>query len=328
MTTPPTYPLAPICLFVYKRLDTLIEVVKSLQKNELAELSDLFIFSDAAGKAADEAAVSDVRNFCKMITGFKSVTLSFAKKNSGLAASVIRGVSDVLGKSDKVIVLEDDLVVSSNFLVFMNKALHFYKDNKQMFSVSGYSSPIKNKKNQDVYFTRRGSCWGWGMWSDRWRTIDWNVADYESFSCDKKRQKKFNQMGSDLTGLLRKQRAGKINSWAIRWNYEQFKRNQYSVFPVVSKVSNEGFGDNSTHTAKSQRSRFYTTLDVSNTTYFSFPEYPFLDPYFIKQFTDKYSLATRVIYKLKSILTEPYSVKQLTEMFTSVTEAFYKNKAF
>jgi hypothetical protein len=297
-----TYPLAPVCLFVYKRLDTLKETVKSLQKNELAQQSDLYIFSDAAGKASDEAAVDSVRSFCKAITGFKSVSIVHSERNLGLAASVIKGVSSIIDEYDKVIVLEDDLVVSQNFLNFMNEALDFFKGNNRMFSVAGYSSPMQSIENEDVYFTKRASCWGWGTWKDKWDTIDWNVKDYEHFIRDRRMQRQFNLMGSDLTGMLKKQQEGKINSWAIRWTYEQFKRDQYTVFPVISKVSNEGFGEQATHTSKNNRSRFSTILDTSGKTKFRFPEEPYLEPHYLRQFTDRYSIKTRALYKIKSIL--------------------------
>src|SRR4051794_17874331 len=302
MISTTAYPLAPICLFVFKRLDTLKESVTSLQKNELAPLSDLYIFSDAAGKLSDEEAVNSVRNYCKTITGFKSVNVVLSEKNLGLAPSVIKGVTNIINKYKKVIVLEDDLIVSNNFLYFMNEALVFYKDNERMFSVAGYTSPMKCRTNEDVYFTKRGSCWGWGTWINKWDTIDWDVTDYKIFINDKRTQRQFNEMGSDLTNFLRKQQTGKLNSWAIRWNYEQFKRNQYTVFPVVSKVTNEGFGDSATHTSKSNKDRFSTTLDNTGKISFSFPDEPFIDPNFLRQFKDRYSIKTRAIYKIRSIL--------------------------
>lgn len=296
------YTLAPICLFVYKRLDTLKEAVKSLQKNELAQLSDLYIFSDAANDPSEIQAVNKVRDFCETVTGFKSVKVICAEQNLGLATSIIKGVSSVISKNEKIIVLEDDLVVSNNFLSFMNEALHYYKDKEKIFSITGYSSPMQNKKNKEVYFTKRGCSWGWGTWKEKWDTIDWNASDYESFIQNKEKQKQFNKMGSDLTISLMKQQMGMTNSWAIRWVYEQFKRDQYSVYPVVSKVSNEGFGDNATHTSKSNRNRFSTIIDKTGKCNFEFPDIPYLDPYFVNQFIDRYSIKIRAFYKLKSIL--------------------------
>jgi len=110
-------------------------------------------------------------------------------------------------------------------------------------------------------------------------------------------------MGSDMTGMLKKQMRGEINSWAIRWTYSQFKQDLFTVFPVVSKVSNEGFGDNATHTSKSNKTRFSTSLDTSGKTDFNFTDQPFIHPKIIRQFTDTYSIKTRVLYKLKDMLT-------------------------
>jgi hypothetical protein len=41
---------------------------------------------------------------------------------------------------------------------------------------------------------------------------------------------------------------GKIDSWAIRWNYHQFSHSAYSVISEISMVQNIAFNENySTH---------------------------------------------------------------------------------
>ena len=294
----PDATLAPVCLFVFKRLDVTKQVIASLQKNKLAAQSHLYIFSDAAAKEDDKQAVDEVRSFITTIDGFASVTLHLAKENKGLANSIIAGVTEVLNMNGKAIVLEDDLLVSDNFLNFMNDALNWYKDDEKLFAVCGYTVPIHTKENLDVYFTGRGSSWGWATWKNRWEKIDWAMKDYNAFTKDKAAQKRFNHNGSDLTKLLRLQMEGKRNSWAIRWGYAQFKLNAYTVFPIVSKVANDGFGGNATHTAGLHKSRFSTVLDTSGKTNFSFVP-PYIHPKIFRQFTDTYSLKTRILYKLK-----------------------------
>ena len=46
--------IAPICLFVYNRFDELYETIISLQKNNLASESNLYIFSDGAKNNDDK----------------------------------------------------------------------------------------------------------------------------------------------------------------------------------------------------------------------------------------------------------------------------------
>jgi len=67
--------LAPIILFVYNRYDTLIRVVKSIQKNKLSKKSELHIFSDGGKNSVDEIQVLKIRTYIKKIKGFNCMSL-------------------------------------------------------------------------------------------------------------------------------------------------------------------------------------------------------------------------------------------------------------
>jgi hypothetical protein len=290
--------LAPVLIFCYKRLDTLKQTVTALKKNALAVNTDLFIFSDGGKTEDDKIVIGEIRNYIRSISGFKSVTPYNSLINKGLANSIIDGVSKVVEEYGKVIVLEDDLITSNNFLQYMNAALTNYEDTPRVFSISGYSFPISVKSNYpfDNYFTKRGSSWGWATWKDRWNRVDWKVSDYGDFLEQKSHQRSFNAMGSDLTGMLRKQMEGKINSWAIRWVYHQFKYDLYTVYPIESKVENIGFGAGATHTNE-RFSRYKTKHDQTGNINFRFNPKIGLEDKFVKQFIYRYSIFQRAIYK-------------------------------
>jgi hypothetical protein len=205
----------------------------------------LYIFSDGYKNDLDELDVIKVREYLKTIKGFKSVTIIESEKNKGLASSIISGVTKIIEQYGKVIVVEDDLIVSNDFLEYMNKALDFYNEDNKIWSISGYSPnlPCLKDLNDDVYFTVRSSSWGWATWKNRWDSIDWNISDFEELKNDKQSIKKFNQGGNDLFKMLELQVLNKIDSWAIRWCYAQFKHKAYAVFPKKSKVINDGFLD-------------------------------------------------------------------------------------
>jgi hypothetical protein len=290
--------LSPIVIFTYKKLDTLMSLIASLNRCLEADYTDLFIFSDGPKNDSDIEKIVQVRDYIKQINGFKSVTYFFSETNKGLAASIINGVTHVFQYYKSVIVLEDDLVVAQNFLTFMNQALVHYENNPQIYSISGYSSPVKGLGAREIYFTQRASSWGWATWKNRWEIIDWEVKDYSSFSKSKTLRRKFNKMGSDMAGMLDRQMKNQINSWAIRWCYHQFKYNLYTVFPAVSKVVNNGFSrSDATHT-REKFNRFNTKLDDSNNVTFNFKDEIVLDRYVIKKFTRPYSISQRVIYKI------------------------------
>ncbi|MCU0448032.1 MAG: glycosyltransferase [Microscillaceae bacterium] len=239
----------PIILFVYNRPEHLKKTVESLAKNPLAKESDLLIFSDGAKNPSDAVKVNQVRTYLPHIQGFKTIHIEHRTENWGLAKSVIGGVSEVLAQHPAAIVLEDDMVFAPNFLNFMNDALTFYQNHSQIFSISGYTFPIKIPQDYspDVFISSRASSWGWATWQDRWAKADWQVSDYQSFIKNKSLQKQFNQGGVDLSLMLKKQHLGVIDSWAVRWTYAHFKHQAYCLYPTQSKINNIGTDDSGTH---------------------------------------------------------------------------------
>jgi hypothetical protein len=324
---------APIILFTYKRLDTLKRTVDSLKNNSLAEKSELFIFSDGPRGEHDRDAVNLVRDYAKQINGFKNIECFFSETNKGLASSVIAGVSLVLRMYSSAIVLEDDLVVMPNFLAFMNQALHEYASDEKVFSISGYSFHIEPpaKSFEDAYFLNRGSSWGWGTWKNRWEGIDWEVKDYWEFEKNPAQRKAFNKGGSDLSAMLKKQMTSKIDSWAVRWAYHQFKVNGLTLYPKNSKVVNIGFDNEATHTTGSA-SRYVPKLDTSLNEAFVFPGKIEINKYFQNAFQRKMGVASRVWAKMNTILnTSLNKVKVNKPVYTApgvqLNSHFQKNTA-
>lgn len=243
---------APVVLFVYNRLDHTRNVIDSLSKNTLAKESEIYIYSDAAKNPENLEKVKEVRAFINEESwqaNFKKVTIVEAKQNKGLAKSIIGGVGTLIDQYEKVIVVEDDLILSPYFLQYMNDALDYYKDVDNIWAISGYSFPMKSLKKyeHDVFYSYRGCSWGWATWKDRWAKVDWEVKDYEKMMTDKKWQKQFNRGGNDLVHMLGMQMRGEINSWAIRWVFTQSNLNMFTVYPKVSYVLNDGCDGSGTH---------------------------------------------------------------------------------
>ncbi|OHD24230.1 MAG: hypothetical protein A2086_11760 [Spirochaetes bacterium GWD1_27_9] len=257
--------LAPIVLFVYNRLSHTKKTIEYLKKNFLASKSDLFIYSDGAKTDNDNLKVEELRNYLKTIDGFKEVNITERPKNMGLANSVIAGVTEIINKFGKVIVVEDDLISTPNFLDFMNQCLDEYQTDKKVFSVTGYVYPHKTIKNYkfDVILFPRASTWGWGTWKDRWDKADWEVKDFDEFINNEKLCRRFNRGGDDMTGMLKSQMEGTIKSWGIRWCYAHFKNNAYGVFPTVSKIQNTGYDGSGSNCGDSDD--YVVELDTNNT---------------------------------------------------------------
>jgi len=247
--------LSPIILFVYNRPEHTRRTVEALLKNALADKSSLYIFSDGARNESELKTVSTVRDYIKTISGFANIEITTREENLGLADSVISGVNEIFKQNDQVIVMEDDIISSPSFLTFMNKALAFYQDNKSIYSISGYTYPIKipNTYKKDVFISYRASSWGWGTWKDRWEKVDWEVKDFNKFISDKKAPELFDRGGQDLTPMLKAQMKGHVDSWAIRLGYALFKNNAYCLYPVTPLCKNIGTDKSGTHSSSSNK---------------------------------------------------------------------------
>ena len=257
---------APIILFVYNRPYHTQKTLEALKKNILAQESELFIFSDGPKSEKALESVEEVRSIIHAIKGFKNVTIFEQITNQGLGKSVIEGVTKVLNSYKCVIVLEDDIVTTPNFLSFMNMALATYSTNTKVFSVTGYALPIEIPKNYSlpVYLSYRGSSWGWAIWKDRWDSIDWEIKDKAYFLSHVEHQKDFNKGGGDLSNMLKRQFKGQIDSWAIRFAYNAFKKNMLHITPRHSKVQNIGHDNSGVHSNKTTHYEVTLIQDEKN----------------------------------------------------------------
>lgn len=291
---------APIVLFAFNRLEPLKRCVASLMRNSEAANTDLIVYVDGARphKESEAAKVETVRAFVMQIKGFKSLETHFSDSNRGLGPSLIAGINDVLSRYGRAIIVEDDLLCSNNFLAFLNQGLDYYQDKKEVFSISSETVKIKVPQgySYDNYFAPRAGCWGWATWKDRWAAVDFELNDWESVKANKR---KFNRWGgSDCFKLLDGWHTGKNKSWAIRFNYSQFLQGATSVFPVISKVSNEGFDEDGTNCKNVRYNRFTMAGDKSGKKGFLFNPDTKEDKRFVRQRMKPVRLWIRIYAKI------------------------------
>ena len=242
MTSP-----SPIALFAYKRVEHLRRVVDSLRQNPLAEASDLVVFCDAPRTPADVTAVGQVRSYVADIEGFRSVAVQLRENNLGLAGSLTQGISEMLQKWERTIVIEDDVLVSPFFLEYMNAALDLYAADTRVASVQGYCYPVASPL-PPTFFLRGADCWGWATWRRGWKLYRDDAAQLYKELVTADLVTDFDYQGSfRFSKALEQQANGATNSWAIRWYASAFLANALSLYPGRSLTQNigmDGSGDN------------------------------------------------------------------------------------
>ena len=248
MSETPTY--APIAIFAYDRLDDFEKMFSALKLCSGFDKSPITIFLDGPKDEAAKPRVEKVRQ-CARAIDLANVSLVEREANMGLKASIYDGVSKICKEHGRVIVLEDDLVVSPCVLEYFNQGLEKYKEEKRVWSIVGYQYDAPGLRGYDKALVLPfAHCWGWATWDRAWEQFDINAKIYERDLKSRAFRKFFDLDGvqtfADMLGLAKQ---GKINSWFIRWYYKVFNEGGVSIFPPVSYVENVGLKGGGTHSS-------------------------------------------------------------------------------
>lgn len=242
---------APILLFVYNRPQILKKTLKSLKKNKLIKKANIYIFSDGPkNNTPDKIKVKKVRS---IINGLKSLNIKkkiFYNENRGLKKNILEGINFVFRKHKSIIVIEDDLILSPYFYIYMNNALKYTKNKKNIWHVSGWNYPIKLEKNNknSSFLWNNMNCWGWGTHKKYWKKIITN-SDFFIKKFSQKKINEFNLSGSlNNWSQILKNKNNIIQTWAIFWSASIFWHKGLCLNPGLSFTKNIGFSKNSTNT--------------------------------------------------------------------------------
>jgi len=299
---------APIVFFGYARPDHTSRALESLARNELASESVLYAFCDAPKREEVRESSEAVRQIVRNQSGFADKVLHFADTNRGLKRSIIEGVTSVLEKHGKAIVVEDDLLSASNFLTFLNEGLERYRSEPQVFSVCGYAPPMKNLPADypfDAFFGYRSMSWGWSTWQDRWTKADWEMSGFKRVRTDPNARRKLALGGRDVIPLCEAHAAGKLDSWAVPWNFTLYENSGLSLLPVYSLIHSIGADGSGTHfTGTTDRYAVDLSLAKAITRW---PDRVEVDPKMARAFRACYGRTLdRAIKKAVRILSSPF----------------------
>lgn len=274
--------MAPVLIVTYDRLEHLTKTITSLQRNIYAAQTDLFIASDYQRTDSEANKVAGVRRYLKRIDGFKSVTVFAREKNFGVVDNSNCALQVMFGMFDRFIIMNDDLMTAPGFLKFMNEGFERYRENKRVFSITGYCPPIQipSTYQYDAFFLGRMSAWGCGMTKDRYDSVhEITREEFDEFAANKKLSRAFVEAGGeDLVVMLKDVAYGSLEAWDVRCMYTQFMKDQYTVYPTQSLILNIGFDGTGMHCGKTDR--FNVVLGGKTT--FRFPDDIVVDQRIVK----------------------------------------------
>lgn len=155
----------------------------------------------------------------------------------------------VFANEEQAIVIEEDAVATNGFFEYCEFMLDRYKDEKNVWLISGNNfTPRFSPKNLDVFFSRYAGIWGWAGWRDRWEKMDRKMSSYPTIG-----KKVMNDyFGSRLQAWVMKKRldgtylkAQKDGPWDLIFWYTVITNNGKFAKPSIPLVTNvETYGTN------------------------------------------------------------------------------------
>jgi|GEM_PF-484341 ubiquinone/menaquinone biosynthesis C-methylase UbiE len=247
--------LAPIVLFVYIRPAHTRQTLESLMQCDLADQSDLYIYSDGPKHDASEDAIKNlntVRAILHEKQWCKNVHIIEYETNKGLPNILPSTVTRLTEKFGKIIVLEDDLILSKGFLTFMNEGLDLYEHEERVMHISGFVYP-SSVELPETFFLRLSSGWGWGTWHRAWKFFNPSptvllkelVSEEASLEFDYDGHYAYKQM-------LQNCAEGPWKYWDIRWYASVFIKQGLCLHPGKSLVRNIGHDNSGEHCGESR----------------------------------------------------------------------------
>lgn len=244
---------APVVIPTLNRVEHLQRCISSLQRNKLAQETELYISVDYPPAEKYEEGYRKVCAYLSQpIEGFRKVHIFYQEKNLGPFDNSEFLEKKVLEKNDRMIYTEDDNCFSPNFLSYMNYNLEKYANDQSIYAINGYAYPIFKEHENLVYYNPvKFSAWGYGIWKNR---------------CEEQKQFRKEQVLKYIKSFHNAKNIGKIRSNFIDavyiargTHYLAFRKNGdlYSIdkvinvylsvtgkkviMPAVSMVTNYGY---------------------------------------------------------------------------------------
>lgn len=263
--------VAPVLILTCHRLAHFRNLLRSLGKCALARRTRCYIAIDLPPEKRLAPEHAAIVRLSRQNRKFLKTELLIRKKNLGPAKNYEDALGRVFRRYDRVVVLEDDNIVSKNFLLFMNQALAYFQNDNRCFGICGHTYIAHGSAEPtDAYPAFYFCGWGSGIYRDR-----------------QQRHRRFLKRGMNrcflslgkvirclrqhphvfriyVEGLLRGQSFGDVEL-----SVQALEENGFFVYPTKTKVINRGH-DGSGVRVRETRDPFPKKIFGGNQTKFRF----------------------------------------------------------
>ena len=237
----------PILIACFVRAEKLAEIIEPL----VGLKNPIYVVMDAPRDYKESIRVAEVQRVLNDSALLISDILTFSR-NQG-TNSVAMGVDWILQDFESVIVIEEDILVSKQFIQFAEIMLEKYSRDNRVGSITAMNLvPVEHITAPN--FTYRFSCyfyaWGWATWRDRWEQMiplnEWNIDSLRTPITSR------NYLAQEKWKCsMREVDSGRAPGlWDYRWIYTYWMKRWLTLVHNTNLAINIGFDDEATHTRR------------------------------------------------------------------------------
>ncbi len=235
-------PLAetPIAVFAHRRPRHLRLALEALARNPEYASLPLHIYCDAATADRDRPACEATRRVARAWVARHGGAIVERPRNFGFR-NIIEGVTELCQAHGQVIVIEDDIIVSPDFLAYVLGSLDRYLEDPRVFLVSGYMYAAAHPPAPQLFFLPISLVWGWATWKRAWDHYEYHPDDWQQILADPQVRSRFNASDNfPFYRNLKETMSGEFDTWDTQWYYALFKAGGLGLHPYRSLVWNMG----------------------------------------------------------------------------------------
>ena len=240
----------PLLLIAFNRLEPTARVLAVLR--DLSP-SQLYVACDGprSDRPGEAERCAQVRELIEASIDWPcQLHKLFQPSNLGCRRGVTAALDWFFAQVEEGIVLEDDILPDPSFFPFCQELLERYRHDTRIGVIAANNPQRSAPADGSSYrFSIYSHCWGWASWRRAWHCNDADLVGWPVFrdtGC-------LQHLGSaafqqQWATSLDQVFAGRIDSWAMVWQFSCWQQGFLTLIPEVELVENIGFTSEATHT--------------------------------------------------------------------------------
>jgi hypothetical protein len=232
-----------VLIIGYSRPTGITNLIKSLT---LHGITRIYLSLDGPKDLRDienQRIIHNEINRLSLNEGFQIKVLK-QELNLGIAVAVIGAIDWFFLQEECGLILEDDLLISSDFLKFADLCLKEYKDNPDVWMISGSQLLSNYSSKSETIWMNYPMIWGWATWAQKWQEMRSSLIQDKKTTFLKSLNYRYIYWKVGAKRVL----SGKVDTWDTPLAFEFRVQNKFCILPPVNLVSNIGFDEMASNT--------------------------------------------------------------------------------